>query len=341
MNGSFVFKMLFSLRPKFPIISGRMEIVIKRFLRWTALSVVLIGLNVSAQEVVLRLWEADAPYAQGREDKDIPTLTVYKPDEGKSNGAAIVVCPGGGYWGLTDYEFEGAGYARFLSSHGVTVFVLRYRLASSGYHYPAILLDADRAVKLVRHQAQKWGIDPQRVGIMGSSAGGHLAALLMTHYQLENSALADPIERLSSRPDIAILCYPVITSGEFAHSGSIQNLLGPNYTAGLAVFLSIEKHVYHNTPPCFICHTFEDEVVPTENALLLAAALRKAGVPFDLHIYEKGIHGLALAGKRWTSTQGMEEKDFHPWSRDLLFWLEGRGFFENKKPDETPEKIEE
>ncbi|HQC41948.1 MAG TPA: alpha/beta hydrolase, partial [Verrucomicrobiota bacterium] len=281
----------------------------KKILRWTTLLIALIGINVSAQEEVIRLWEKDAPYAQGKEDKDIPTLTVYLPAEGKANGSAVVVCPGGGYWGLSDYEYEGAGYARFLTSHGVSVFVLRYRLASNGYHYPVMLMDGARAIRVVRSQAQKWGIDVDRVGVMGSSAGGHLAALLMTHYEKANPALLDPIDSLSSRPDLAILCYPVITAGDFAHSGSIQNLLGPNFTAGLAEYVSIEKQVDKNTPPCFIWHTFEDEVVPTENALLLATALRKAGVPFDLHIYEKRIHGLALAGKRWTTTQGMDEKD--------------------------------
>lgn len=313
--------------------------MMNKILRWTTLLIALIGINVSAQEVI-RLWENDAPYAQGKEDKDIPTLTVYLPAEGKANGSAIVVCPGGGYWGLFDYEFEGAGYARFLASHGVSVFVLRYRLASNGYHYPVMLMDAARAVRVVRSQAQKWGVDVDRIGVMGSSAGGHLAALLTTHYEKANPAQLDPIDSLSSRPDLAILCYPVITSGDFAHMGSIQNLLGPNFTAGLAEYVSIEKQVDKNTPPCFIWHTFEDEVVPTENALLLAAALRKSGVPFDLHIYEKGIHGLALAGKRWTTTQGMDEKDFHPWSRDLLFWLEGRGFFEKKKVEEAEEKVE-
>lgn len=291
----------------------------------------LAALQVSAEEV-LRLWEGDAPYAQGKEEKDIPTLTVYLPPEGVSaTGAAMVICPGGGYWGLSDYEYEGAGYARFLSAHGVACFVLRYRLASNQYHHPVMLMDAARAVRLVRSQASKWGVDVERVGIMGSSAGGHLASSLAVHYELANPKVLDPVDSLSSRPSLAVLCYPVITAGEYAHRGSIENLLGPGYSAGLAEYMSTEKQVDRNTPPCFIWQTFEDEVVPTENALLFACALRKAGVPFDLHIYEKGVHGLALAGERWTSTLKMEEKDLHPWSRDLLFWLEARGFLKTQE----------
>nr|MCU0794178.1 alpha/beta hydrolase [Opitutaceae bacterium] len=192
------------------------------------------------------------------------------------------------------------GYAQWLAGLGVTCFVLRYRLGTAGYRHPVMLHDAARALRTVRALARKEGLDPARVGIMGSSAGGHLATTLLTHFDAGSPDHADAVERESSRPDVGILCYPVITfSDAFTHAGSKQNLLGPTPPADLVHLLSNETQVTAQTPPCFIWHTAADAAVPVENALLFASALRRAGVPFALHVFEHGAHGLGLpaAGK--------------------------------------------
>ena len=265
------------------------------------------------------LWPEGAPGALGQKDQDIPTLTPYFPDPAKATGAAIVICPGGGYGGLADHE--GAAYARWLNESGIAGFVLKYRLAPAGYHHPAMLQDAARAVRAVRARAGEWKLDPHRIGIIGSSAGGHLASTLLTHFDAGKPDATDPIERESSRPDLGILCYPVITLiGPFAHQGSAQNLLGPDPAPGLARELSSDLQVTSNTPPCFIWHTYEDNVVPVENSLMFAGALRKAGVPFDLHIYEKGPHGLGLGTREWNPDKR------HPWTADCVYWLKVQGF---------------
>ncbi len=264
------------------------------------------------------LWPEGAPGALGKEDKDIPTLTPYLPDPAKSTGAAIVICPGGGYAHLAPHE--GADYARFLNESGIAGFVLKYRLASGGYHHPAMLQDAARALRTVRARAGDWKVDPKRIGIMGSSAGGHLASTLLTHFDEGKPDAADPIERQSSRPDLGILCYAVITMGQFTHQGSKQNLLGKDPSPELVRDLSNELQVTKATPPCFIWHTYEDTAVPVENSLQFAEALRRAGVPFDLHIYQKGQHGLGLGTRDWNPAKR------HPWTRDCVFWLQVQGF---------------
>jgi len=265
----------------------------------------------------LPLWPNGAPGALGTSSNDIPTLTAYLPDPTNVTGAAMVICPGGGYAHLAPHE--GNDYALWLNQHGVAGFVLKYRLGSSGYRHPAMLQDAERAVRTVRANAAQWHIDPKRVGIMGSSAGGHLASTLMTHFEPGDTNAADPIERESSRPDLGILCYPVITFGEFAHVGSRDNLLGKNPSPELVKLLSNELQVTKNTPPCFIWQTFDDKTVPVENSLLFATALRRAGVPFDLHIYQHGRHGLGLDDKPPFNHP-------HPWAADCLFWLKAQGF---------------
>jgi acetyl esterase/lipase len=259
----------------------------------------------------LPLWPEGAPGALGKEDKDIPTLTAYLPDPALATGAAIVICPGGGYGMLAQHE--GEGYARWLNLHGVAGLVVKYRLGSNGYRHPIMLQDAARAMRLARAKAADWKIDPHRIGVMGSSAGGHLASTLLTHFDAGQPEANDPIERLSSRPDLGILCYAVITMGDNTHMGSRQNLLGPNPTPDLVQLLSNEKQVTPQTPPCFVWHTSEDTAVPVENSLNFAAALRRAGVPFDLHIYQKGKHGIGLANG-------------HPWTADCLYWLKVQGF---------------
>jgi acetyl esterase/lipase len=264
------------------------------------------------------LWPEGAPGALGKTDKDIPTLTPYLPGPAKATGAAIVICPGGGYGGLANHE--GDHYARFLNESGIAGFVLKYRLGSAGYRHPIMLEDAARAVRTVRARAAEWGLDPKRIGIMGSSAGGHLASTLLTHFDAGQPDAADPVERQSSRPDLGILCYAVITMGKFTHEGSKANLLGPHPSAELVRNLSNELQVTPRTPPCFIWHTWEDGAVPVENSLMFAEALRKAGVPFDLHIYQKGGHGLGLGSGNWDPARR------HPWTRDCLYWLKVQGF---------------
>ena len=263
------------------------------------------------------LWPEGAPGALGTSTNDIPTLTVYLPETGKATGAAMVICPGGGY--AHHAAHEGHDYALWLNQHGVAGFVLQYRLGSHGYQPPAMLNDAARAVRWVRAHAGDYRIDLKRVGIMGSSAGGHLASTLVTHFDAGNPAAADAVERQSSRPDLGILCYPVISLGDFAHPGSKRNLLGTNPPPELVQQLSSELQVTAATPPCFVWSTAEDKTVPVENSLLFAAALQKNHVPFDLHIYQKGRHGIGLADKPPFAHP-------HPWAGDCLFWLKEQGF---------------
>ncbi len=263
----------------------------------------------------LRLWPGAAPGALGTADTDIPTLTPYLPDGAAGPVAAVLICPGGGYGMLASHE--GKDYALWLNQNGVAGFVLKYRLGSNGYRHPAMLQDAARAMRLVRARANEWRIT--KVGVMGSSAGGHLASTLLTHFDAGNPASPDPIERESSRPDLGILCYAVITMGENTHEGSRRNLLGENPSAELVRLLSNELQVTPETPPCFVWHTYEDQAVKVENALDFAAALRRNNVPFDLHIYQQGRHGIGLNDKPPFT-------NVHPWARDCLFWLRVQRF---------------
>lgn len=266
------------------------------------------------------LWPGGAPGAHGVTVDDIPSVTPYLPEPGKETGAAIVICPGGGYSGLS-MDKEGRQYAQWLSGHGITAFVLRYRLGSHGYHHPIMLNDGARAIRYVRTNAAQWKVDPHRIGMMGSSAGGHLTATVMTHFDVGQPLSADPIEKVSSRPDFGILCYAVIPmAGPETHGGSRTNLLGANPSSELMELLSAERQVTADTPPCFIWHTWEDQAVKVENALGFAAALRAHGVHFDLHIYEKGPHGMGL------NSNAQDPARFHPWSDDCLYWLQAHGY---------------
>lgn len=269
----------------------------------------VMGAMTSLAQETFPLWKDGAPGALGKEDKDIPTLTVYPAKE--NSGAAIVVCPGGGYGGLAQHE--GKDYALFLAENGMNAFVLKYRLGPAGYKHPRMLEDVSRAIRTVRARATEWNVDPNRIGVMGSSAGGHLASTVLTHFDGGKPDASDPIERVSSRPTLGILCYPVITLGEFTHQGSKNNLLGKDPSPELIELLSNEKQVTTNTPPTFLWHTMEDTAVPAQNSILFASALQKHKIPYALHIYEKGRHGIGLANG-------------HPWTKELLFWLRERAF---------------
>ena len=283
----------------------------------TAVLCSTILLSRAEMQAPIPLWPEGAPGALGTNTNDIPTLTAYLPEATNATGAAMVSCPGGGYGGLAPHE--GNDYALWLNQHGVTCFVLKYRLGSHGYRHPAMLNDAARAVRLVRARASDWKVDPHRVGIMGSSAGGHLATTLLTHFDAGDANASDIIERQSSRPDLGILCYAVITLGEFTHQGSKHNLLGKDPSPELVQLLSNELQVTTNTPPCFLWTTFEDKAVPMENTMLFAEALRKNHVPFALHVYEKGGHGMGLKDKAPFANP-------HPWANDCVFWLKEAGF---------------
>ena len=287
-------------------------------------SVILLSSLVLARaemQTAIPLWPGGAPGALGTRTNDIPTLTPYLPDATNATGAAMVICPGGGYVGLAAHE--GNDYALWLNQHGVTCFVLKYRLGSHGYHYPVEFEDGTRAIRLVRAHAADYQIDPNRIGIMGSSAGGHLSSMVLTHFDSGDTNAPDPVERQSSRPDLGILCYPVITMGEFTHRGSRNSLLGTNQSPAMVKYLSSELQVTTNTPSCFIWQTFEDRTVPVENSLIFAEALRRNHVPFDLHIYQKGAHGLGLGDRTPPFLHPL------PWTADCLYWLKLHGWVRN------------
>ena len=249
--------------------------------------------SLAAEPKVELLWPKGAPGAVGKEDADRPELRIYLP-AAKPSGTAVVVCPGGGYGALA-MDHEGRQIADWLNSLGVAAFVLKYRLGPR-YHHPAPLQDAQRALRYVRLHAQELGIAPDRIGIWGFSAGGHLAATAGTHFHAGDSKAADPIERISSRPDFLILAYPVISfTAEYTHLGSRKNLLGDNPDPQLVESLSNEKQVTPETPPTFLFHTDGDTGVPPENSVSFYLALRKARVPAEMHIYEQGPHGVGLA----------------------------------------------
>lgn len=252
------------------------------------------------------LWPADAPLAHGSAEHDTPALRHYEPTV-PPNGGAMLVLPGGGYQGHAAHE--GEGYARWFAGMGFHAFELRYRLAPHGYRHPAMWMDAARAMRFARAMAERLKFDPSRIGVIGSSAGGHLAAHLAVKNDPGDPNAQDPVERQSSRPFLAVLCYAVVTMvSTGVHAGSRRNLLGENPDPALCEEVSPERHVNAETPPCFVWHTVEDPVVDVENSVDFAMALRRAKVPFELHVYEKGPHGIGLAGG-------------HPWTVECARWL--------------------
>jgi acetyl esterase/lipase len=278
----------------------------------------LIGVTYAAlaatdQPRTVLLWPQGAPGAVGAEELDRPKLTIYLPEH--PVGAGVVVAPGGGY-GMLAMDHEGLQIAKWLNGYGVAAFVLQYRLGPR-YHHPAELMDAQRAIRTVRAQASAFGIAPNRIGMWGFSAGGHLTATAGTHFDAGNATSPDPIERASSRPDFLILAYPVITFTQpETHRGSMQNLLGDNPDPKLVQNLSNELQVTAQTPPTFLFSTSADTAVPPENSILFYEALHKAGVPAEMHIFQNGPHGVGLA-------------TFDPvlsmWSPLLANWLRVQG----------------
>jgi acetyl esterase/lipase len=276
----------------------------------------------TSQKVEL-LWPAGAPAAKGNEDGDKPTLTIYPPPKEKATGTAVVICPGGGYGHLA-MDHEGHQVARWLNSLGVAGFILKYRHSNSGagYGHPAPLNDAQRAVSMVRSRAKEWNINPNRIGILGFSAGGHLASTAGTHFHKGKSDAKDPIDRFSCRPDFMVLIYPVVSLIEwYAHSGSRRNLLGNKPDEKLVENLSNERQVTPETPPTFLVHTYEDKGVPAENSIFFYLALRKAKVPAEMHIYQKGRHGFGL---------GQKNGPVPSWSLRCADWMRALGLLDKK-----------
>lgn len=281
---------------------------------------------------IVPLWEGKAPHAIGDSAADRPHVTVYLPEPGKRNGTAVVICPGGGYGFLAD-DHEGKQVAEFLNGLGVAAFVLKYRIVTKdrpGPLHPAPLEDAQRAIRLVRAKAADYGVNPDRVGIMGFSAGGHLASSAATHFDKGQAKGYDAVQGQSCRPDFAVLAYPVISmEAGVTHGGSRNNLLGSNPDAKLIEHLSNDKQVTKDTPPTFLFHTSEDKAVLAENPVRFYLACKAAGVPCELHIYEKGRHGVGLGrDPKWTGG----EPSVATWPDRLADWMRSRGLLTAAAP---------
>lgn len=290
-------------------------------MKQTLLLMIALALTASAQAaepVTHRLWDGDAPGALGPEQSekptnDVPSITVYAPPEGRNNGGAIVICPGGGYGGLAAHE--GTPVAKWANSLGMTGVVLRYRLGPK-YKHPAMQHDVNRAIRMVRHHAKDWGVDTNRVGVLGFSAGGHEASTAATHYDAGKDD-GDAVDKQSCRPDLAILIYPVITMTDpHTHKGSRNNLLGKEPDAKRIELMSNEKQVTKDTPPTFLVHSSDDKVVPIENSFLFAAALAKNGVPFTFVSFKTGAHGYGMGKPPETAS----------WPAQCEAWLRGLKF---------------
>ena len=291
-----------------------------------------LQLYAKGQEITLPLWtEANVPNYQKTSETEkrdtgetihirlvqSPEITVYRPSKRNATGQAVIICPGGGY-GTLSFSWEGTDVAKLLNAKGITAIVLKYRLPNSKSNvipHLSPLSDAKRAIRMVRANAAKWNIDKNKVGIMGFSAGGHLASTLGTHFDNGDANAKDSIEQFSSRPDFMVLVYPVITmSKDVMHKGSRNNLISATPTDDLAKLYSNELQVTKTTPPTFLVHATDDKGVPVENSLLFYQALKDNGVPAEMHIYPAGGHGFGLAlGKGYLET----------WTDRLVDWLRG------------------
>jgi len=318
--------MKFHLNISIFCIISNLEAINMQFSRFGALSFLLILFMAISPSLTAQsdnrqlLWPDGAPGALGTAPEDKPDIGIYLAPTGSTPVAAVLICPGGGYSHLA-MDHEGDQIARWYQERGVHAFVLKYRLAKNDYHHPAMINDAQRALRYIRSHAKEWKLDNNRVGIMGFSAGGHLASTAATHFDAGDSGSKDPIERESSRPDFCVLGYPVIAFGEsFTHKGSQKNLIGENPSADMITYLSNEKQVTDKTPPTFLVHTDEDKGVPAENSVVFYLALRKAGVPAELHIYQKGRHGLGMVNTA--------DQVFSTWANRLEDWLKIQGVIE-------------
>lgn len=296
-----------------------------RFLQY-ALATLAFSLCLTApffaQEEVL-LYPDGAPGALGTEVKDQPSLFVYQADADQATGGAVMICPGGGYGHLA-MDHEGRDIAKWFNSLGVHAFILKYRLGNwegTEYQHPTMINDAKRGFRTIRSRAKEWGVDPNKIGVMGFSAGGHLASTLGTHFDDGNPKAEDPVERVSCLPNFMILAYPVISfTTEYTHAGSRRNLLGATPNTALVASLSNETQVTTLTPPTFLFHTDQDRGVPPENSVLFYLALRKAGVPAEMHIYERGRHGVGFAP---------DDPVLSTWKERLRDWLGNRGVIDD------------
>ncbi len=269
-------------------------------------------------EIIL-LWPDGAPDAVGNTEKDKPTMTVYLPDTSKISGTGVVIFPGGGYTHLA-MEKEGHKVARWLNELGVAAFVIKYRLGER-YHHPSQLNDAQQAIRMVRANATQWGLNKNRIGILGFSAGGHLASTAGTHFDFGDPDGSDRIGRQSSRPDFMVLIYPVITFGdEYTHEGSRFYLLGENPTPKLVDYLSNEKQVTAQTPPTFLVHGTNDTGVPVQNSIMFYEALINHDIPAEMHLFEDGPHGFGMAP---------DDQELSQWPGLCEAWMRSRGLLRN------------
>jgi len=285
--------------------------------------------EVFSQSKVINLWDKNIPGAIAKADYietnsddswmqfvTNPRLDMYPAAAEKATGAAVIICPGGGYGGIA-IGHEGKQIAEWLNSLGITAFVLKYRLPDNAIMVNksiGSMQDGQRAVRLVRNHAKEWGINPKEIGIMGFSAGGHLASTLSTHF---NEKVYNSADTTSARPDFSLLIYPVISMQEgITHMGSRSNLLGENPSPEQVKHFSNELQVNSETPPAFLVHSMDDGAVPVENSIEYALALKNNKIPCELHIYEKGGHGYGLGKSGGTEST---------WSEACGKWLKVRG----------------
>ncbi|CAM4370614.1 alpha/beta hydrolase [Zobellia roscoffensis] len=295
------------------------------------LTVFAMSINAFSQDVIMPLWpkgkipnQIVSNEKEVHEQKDIlriskvqePTIEVYLPSKKNATGQAVLIFPGGGY-SILAYDWEGTDIAKFLNSKGIAGIVVKYRLPSSisqtNQEYVP-LIDVQRALRMVRSKAEEFHIDATKIGIMGFSAGGHLASTLGTHFDEKIYDPIDEVDKLSARPDFMVLCYPVISMNEsWAHNGSQNNLLTKKPRSGLTDYFSNEKQVNTTTPPTFLVHASDDKGVPVENSLVFYRALIKNEVPAAMHIFPKGGHGFGL---------GLKDKYLRTWPELLFGWME-------------------